>query len=246
MGNNLPDRIPRRDPVQHARDKSILARLAFKNPGATSEQLSTLMEAEVGYKIAPRTIRDDLAAIKKQWLAEAVTDFGQLRAVELRRVDALEQEAWDAWEGSKDDFIKTVIEKMRGRSSSGKSGSGTIVAKIVAELADKNAYVNEEVIEKIVEDALKDAIERSVDSGEDSDMFISKITETTETGVGNVAFLREIHSLQKERRKILGVYAPEMHELNIRKVEVKGYVGWTPDNWDKDQEDVIDGEVENG
>jgi hypothetical protein len=89
---------------------------------------------------------------------------------------------------------------------------------------------------------VRDAIADSIDQGEDSETFVNKVTETTEVRIGDPRFLAQIHEIQKERRKILGVYAPELHQLDIRKIELKGYSGgWSPDMWDND--DIIEGNV---
>ena len=170
-----------------------------------------------------------------------VGDYNLLKSKELAKLDVLEQEAWDAWNQSKSDFVKEVIERAR-RPRASQPDSADIIARIVSALAEQNTYVNEEVVEAIIHDAMKQNIEESVQTGEDSDTFISKIINTTESRIGDVRFLRSIHEIQQERRKILGVYAPELHKLDIRKFEIKGYAGtWSPDVWK--ESDVVDGEV---
>lgn len=243
--NNRGDLTPhsRRTDIELSHDRHMLAQLALTNPGASSSELATLLAERTGREIAPRTVRDDLMAIKKQWLAEMVTDYGELKAMELARLRVLEQEAWNAWQGSKSDFMKIVIERARRRGQPQAENAGTIISRIVRELADRNAYLNEEVVETIVHDALQEAIDEGIDAGEDDGMFIDRIIETTEGRIGDVTFLREIFKIQQERRKIMGVYAPELHEINVRKVEVKGYVGWTPERWKQIQDGVIEGEV---
>lgn len=223
-------RMKQRSHIQLAHDRKILANLALKNPAATSRELAIMFQSQTGIPIADRTVRDDLSAMRKQWLKEYKRDMAVIQSNELARLDVLEQEAWDAWNQSKSDFIRTIIERARRPPASGPNAGG-VVASIVSALADRNAYLNEEVVEAIVNDAIEQAITESVNRGEDADMFVSKIIETTESRIGNVQFLRAIHDIQRERRKIQGVYAPELHQLDIRKVELKGYAYWSPDNW---------------
>jgi hypothetical protein len=238
--NVLPERIKRRSEMQLLHDRHVLSQIALRNPGANSSELALLFNAMTGISIKPRTVRDDLAAIRKKWVSETNEDFRLLRAREINRLNVLEQEAWDAWNQSKSDFVKKVIERAR-KPPARQPDAGDMIAKIVAALAQDNNYVNEEVVETIVHDAVKEMLEDSVESGEDGDTFISKIVDTTEARVGDVKFLRAIHEIQQERRKILGVYAPELHQVNVRKIELKGYARWSPDNWNND--DIVDGEA---
>ena len=170
-----------------------------------------------------------------------VEDYDQLKSKELAKLDVLEQEAWNAWDQSKSEFVKEVVERAR-RPPASSPDAGSIIAKIVGALAEQNAYVNEEVVEAIIHDAIKQTVAKSIDLGEDSETFIARIINTTESRIGDVRYLRVVHEIQQERRKILGVYAPELHKLDIRKFEVKGYVNWSPDAW-KASGDVVDGDI---
>ena len=132
---------------------------------------------------------------------------------------------------------KEVIEKVAQEIAH--KTRGEIASSLARELADKNDYVTEEVLETII----SNAIEASIDRGETDDMFVSKIIQTTEGSAGNPLFLSQIHKIQQDRRKILGVYSPELYAIRVeKKIEVKGYRGgWSPDDWDNQ---IIDGEIE--
>lgn len=43
----------------------------------------------------------DLGIIRKQWLETTLDNFGELKALELAKLDRLEVESWKAWESSK-------------------------------------------------------------------------------------------------------------------------------------------------
>jgi hypothetical protein len=226
----------RRGELELIDDRHKLAQLALMNPGASSTQLATLYQQEYGVAVNPRTVRYDLQQMKKQWIAETKRDMVAVRAQELARADALEQQAWLAWRASLQPFNKTVVERLHRAIND--AARAKLAGQIANELAGQNDYVTEEVMEAIVRDAIAD----SIDQGEDSETFVNKVTETTEVRIGDPRFLAQIHEIQKERRKILGVYAPELHQLDIRKIELKGYSGgWSPDMWDND--DIIEGNV---
>jgi len=230
-GNN------RRSELALADDRHKLAQLALTNPGASSSDLALIFESKYGRSISPRTVRYDLQTLKKQWAIEDKQTMEIVRANELARIDALEQEVWGAWRASQQPLEKVVVERLH--KAVNEAAQAEVASKLAGELADKNEYITEEVLEAIIRDAISD----SLDAGEDSDTFVNKITTTTAGTFGDPRFLSQIHEIQRERRKILGVYAPELHQLDIRKIELKGYAGgWSPDEWK--EEDIIDGDVE--
>jgi hypothetical protein len=47
------------------------------------------------------TVSRDLASLRGEWKESALRDFDEAKALELARVDALESEAWSAWEAGK-------------------------------------------------------------------------------------------------------------------------------------------------
>lgn len=88
------------------------------------------------------------------------------------------------------------------------------------------------VIEKTMEEL------NSAMSDEEREAIISKVIETTETVAINPAYFAQIQEAQKERRRLLGLYAPQ--QLNINKTVVtKGYIDVSPNDWP----DVIEGEL---
>lgn len=66
------------------------------------------------------------------------------------------------------------------------------------------------------------------------------VTRIVEDSGKNAALFDKIHSVQKERRKLLGLYAPA---LNLTaNIEVKGYKIVSPDDWPGQDSKVVDGE----
>lgn len=56
----------------------------------------------------------DLKLLQKRWYQESVADIDQRKAQELQRVDAVEREAWAAWERSKQPREVTITEASEG------------------------------------------------------------------------------------------------------------------------------------
>lgn len=50
--------------------------------------------------VSAKTIARDLQATRREWVETRVTDWEQAREIELHKLDALEREAWEAWDRS--------------------------------------------------------------------------------------------------------------------------------------------------
>jgi hypothetical protein len=225
----------RRGELELLDDRQKLAAISLKNPGASSKELAIIFSETYGKDIPDRTVRYDLQILRKQWKESALRDIEQARAIELQRLDHFEQEVWFAWRRSLENRQKEIVERLSQQIA--KATQAELASSLARELADKNEYVTEEVLETII----ANAIEASLDNGEDDETFVHKITQVTEGSAGNPQYLAQIHRIQQDRRKILGVYAPELHAIHMeKKIEVKGYKGgWSPDDWDN----VVEGEV---
>lgn len=67
--------------------------------------------------VSQPTIHRDIKAVRAEWLTSSVRDFNEAKEEELKKLDALEQEAWDAWRRSQTERTRTVTEKTEGDSS---------------------------------------------------------------------------------------------------------------------------------
>jgi len=103
-------------------------------------------------------------------------------------------------------------------------------------LRDSSVGKEKRVIEKIL-----------ADGGYTDEMVVNRILETYEQTHVNPAYFTQIIQCQQERRKLLGLYAPQ--ESIIRKIDVKGYVKISPGDWpsakssERQIADVIEGEI---
>lgn len=77
-------------------------------------------------------------------------------------------------------------------------------------------------------------------SEEDVEFVITKIQTQRQTVPINPAYFTKIIDVQKERRRLLGIYAPSKAEVAMHHtIEVKGYDVVSPDDWDN----VIEGNI---
>ena len=66
--------------------------------------------AEIGEKLGlnAATVCRDLEWVRHQWRKEAVENFEEARAIELRRLDLAERSYWEAWERSTQDIMTSI------------------------------------------------------------------------------------------------------------------------------------------
>jgi transposase len=83
-------------------------------------------------KVNQGTVSRDLAAIRETWLESATRDFSTRKAEELAKIDAMESEAWAAWQRSKEDWQRNTKEKIESTGATteeqGKEKRGTPAA----------------------------------------------------------------------------------------------------------------------
>jgi hypothetical protein len=101
---------------------------------------------------------------------------------------------------------------------------------------------------KMVEEVAK----QFSDASEDIELVVNKVTTIMDThsGVGDPRFLDKIISVQKERRRLLGLYAPARLGIDIRQKNeliIKGYAvkDASPDVWpelETGEENIIEGD----
>lgn len=101
--------MPENNPAGHA--LAILERR--KNVAARYVRGQTQWEIARAFEVDQKTISNDLAAIRKAWLAEAVRSIDEIKARELAKIDAAEAEAWKAWTKSQEN-AEVLRAKIRG------------------------------------------------------------------------------------------------------------------------------------
>jgi hypothetical protein len=64
--------------------------------------------------VTQQQICADLKVIREKWLHSMLRDFDALKSEELAKIDAIETEAWKAWQASLEPYIVRVREKVMG------------------------------------------------------------------------------------------------------------------------------------
>lgn len=89
---------------------------------------NTQSNIAVSLEVSKGVIAGDLAFIRKEWLSEILTDFNEMKARELAKIDNLEAEAWEAWRKScepvtttrkRTESIREHLKKGKGRTKGG-------------------------------------------------------------------------------------------------------------------------------
>lgn len=98
----------KRSKAQKIKDREQIAALRLR--GRTMQQIADA----VGISFA--TVRRELKALVGEWQESAAEDIAAVKARELQKLDAIEEEAWREWERSKEDWIKKSSKKGGGNS----------------------------------------------------------------------------------------------------------------------------------
>lgn len=129
-------------------------------------------------RYSSQTVHADVQAIKRMWREEVIGDVDELLRVELKRIDDIIVELWEAWDKSKTDY-KSKYKKQKGQIETPKE-------------EDKRDRL--EVMRASV---------RNIEQGEKEEICF-----------GDPRYLAEIGKQLAERRKLLGLYAPEKKDIN--------------------------------
>ena len=115
----------RRSPAQLARDRRREAEL----------YLQGWLQVDIGEELGidHSTVSRDLKAIQADWLKSALIDFGEAKAREIAKIDALERTYHQAWLRSHED-AETVIKKTKGTVRKVDADDGTFFQERPAEV----------------------------------------------------------------------------------------------------------------
>ena len=101
--------------MQRAADLVFVELRALR--GVEHAEIAQDLSRERGYSVSRQTVTSDIARLRRKWEALAQETFSASRAKELRKLDALEREAWQGWVESKSAetganpaFTKQVLE----------------------------------------------------------------------------------------------------------------------------------------
>lgn len=97
----------KRTKEQRERDLVELSELYVR--GYSQEQMAKR------FGVTRAQIRYDLTEIRENWVAQQVANFDEMKAVELQKLDCLEQEAWKAWRRSLNAAEKESVEEVMNK-----------------------------------------------------------------------------------------------------------------------------------
>lgn len=92
----------KRQPAQIEKDRRNIARM----------YLQGMLQSEIGEQLglSQSTISNDLKVIQKEWFTERINDINERKMMELKKVDNLEIEYWDAWKRSQENAETRITE----------------------------------------------------------------------------------------------------------------------------------------
>ena len=101
---------PKRTADEALRDRADIARMRLEGLTQTkiAEEISRLRD----YTLSERTIRDDLKAVRDEWLNQTIDNYEQTRLIELSRLDEEESIAIGAW-------ARSLLPKKKERTRTG-------------------------------------------------------------------------------------------------------------------------------
>lgn len=138
-----------------------------------------------------RTVSKDVNKLLEEWRATRIENLDLALQLELERIDDLTREAWTAWNKSKED------QTLRNNKQKGVPGDLLDTGNNASNNGNTPAESNpaperrEEIVTVAMEQQTKEVI-----------------------CTGDPRYLEIIHKLSMERRKLLGLYAPEKKNIS--------------------------------
>ena len=136
-------------------------------------------------KYSTSTVHSDIQTLLQEWRENRYKDIDDALELELARIDETVQELWDQWETSKEDYIQTTRTRRGSPVRNENDGDG------------QNQNNSQQPPQR-----------------ENIRTFSVERTEKEIVGLGNTAYIAEIRQQLMERRKLLGLYAPEKREVS--------------------------------
>lgn len=129
------------------------------------------------------TVHRDIRCLLDEWRESRLDDMDDALQLELSRIDDTVRELWEQWEKSKEDYTRTQM-KRRGMPASRNQNGQT------AQNQEGQNQNNDRIRTLVVEEKTQNVV-----------------------GLGNPSYIAEIRQQLAERRKLLGLYAPEKKDI---------------------------------
>lgn len=152
--------------------------------GYTIRAIADEVRARMNTTCSTRTIWNDINSLLTEWRKTRIDDVDARLQFELECINDSIRELWDQWEKSKDDYTKQYNRR--------------VGVPVPANASDENGQGGQN------------------SQGRNGNEIITvrrEQSETNEVQLGDPRYISEIRMQQIERRKLLGIYAPEKKDI---------------------------------
>lgn len=129
------------------------------------------------------TVHRDIRCLLDEWRESRLDDMDDALQLELSRIDDTVRELWEQWEKSKEDYTRTQMKRRGMPASRNQNGQNVQHQEGQNQSGDRIRTL-------LVEEKTQNVV-----------------------GLGNPAYIAEIRQQLAERRKLLGLYAPEKRDV---------------------------------
>jgi len=129
------------------------------------------------------TVHRDIRCLLDEWRESRLDDMDDALQLELSRIDDTVRELWEQWEKSKEDYTRTQMKRRGMPASRNQNGQN---------------------------------VQHQEGQNQNSDRIRTLVVEEKTqnvVGLGNPSYISEIRQQLAERRKLLGLYAPEKKDV---------------------------------
>lgn len=129
------------------------------------------------------TVHRDIRCLLDEWRESRLDDMDDALQLELSRIDDTVRELWEQWEKSKEDYTRTQMKRRGMPASRNQNGQN---------------------------------VQNQEGQNQNSDRIRTLLVEEKTqnvVGLGNPSYIAEIRQQLAERRKLLGLYAPEKRDV---------------------------------
>lgn len=129
------------------------------------------------------TVHRDIRCLLDEWRESRIDDMDDALQLELSRIDDTVRELWEQWEKSKEDYTRTQMKRRGMPAPRNQNGQNVQHQEGQNQNGDRIRTL-------LVEEKTQNVV-----------------------GLGNPSYIAEIRQQLAERRKLLGLYAPEKKDV---------------------------------
>lgn len=152
--------------------------------GYSIKKIAEEVKKRMNTTCSTRTIWNDINALLKEWRETRIEDIDLRLQFELECIDDNICELWKQWEKSKEDYTKQYSKRVGVPMPQDASGDGNGEGQGGGNGGNEIVTIRREQ------------------------------SEQNEVGLGDPRYIAEIRQQQMERRKLLGIYAPEKRDIS--------------------------------